>query len=293
MLMRKEHALITGASSGIGLELARQFAAHGHSLVLTAPVERELQQIASELEQAHGVSVKTIAQDLTQAQAPKAIFAAVNEQVGELNILVNNAGLGQRAPFWDYPFERDQEMIRVNVEAVIALTKLFLPGMRERRQGRIMNTASIAGFEPGPLLAVYHATKAFVLSFSEALAVELEDSGISVTALCPGATDTDFFPKANMVQTKAFQKNKVMSPQEVAAAGYDALMRGDRIYVPGAMNKAMVFSRRLMSIPAQARINKKFYEDAPVEKRKRHRGDVQMEAQRKYRRKRVKTLTQE
>jgi short-subunit dehydrogenase len=260
-------------------------------LILTAPVERELQQIASERRQVHGIPVQIIAQDLTQPQAPKAIFTAATEQLGTVDILVNNAGLGQRAKFWDYPFERDQEMIRVNVEAVIALTKLFLPPMRERRKGRIMNTASIAGFEPGPLLAVYHATKAFVLSFTEALGVELEDSGITVTALCPGATDTDFFPKANMVQTKAFQKSKVMSPQEVAEVGYDAVMRGDRVFVPGTMNKALVFSRRFMSIPAQARVNKKFYEDAPPEKRKRHRGDIQSAAQRKFRRRRMNLAT--
>jgi uncharacterized protein len=291
--MKKEMTLITGASSGIGLELARQFAAHGHPLILTAPVERELQHIARELEQMHGITVHAIAQDLTLADAPDSIFNAATEITANVDILVNNAGLGQRAAFWDYPFQRDHEMIRLNVEALVALTKLFLPPMRRRRHGRIMNTASIAGFEPGPLLAVYHATKAFVLSFSEALAEELEDSGVTVTALCPGATDTDFFPKANMVQTKAFQKNKVMSPQDVAEKGYEAVMKGERIVVPGALNKAMVFSRRFMSIPAQAKVNKKFYEDAPPEKRKRHRGDIQSAAQRKHRRTRLTHSVQE
>ena len=200
---------------------------------------------------------------------------------------MNNAGLGQRGRFWGYPIERDLTMLRVNVEALLRLTKLFLPPMIKRDRGRIVNTASIAGFEPGPLLAVYHATKAFVLSFSEALGVELEKTGITVTAICPGATDTDFFPKANMEQTKAFQKGKVMAPQTVAGLAYKAAMRGDRVFVPGMMNKALVFSRRLMALPTQARVNKKMYEDAPVEDRKRRRGDVEKESAPRHRRERL------
>ena len=280
-IMNKENVLITGASSGIGLELARQFAEHGHSLILSAPVESELRQIAGEIEQEHGVSVRTIAQDFEEPHAAEKLFERASQAGEPVDILVNNAGLGQRGRFWEIPIERDYSMIRVNVETVVYLTKLFLPAMLRRGHGRILNTASIAGFEPGPLLAVYHATKAFVLSFSEALKVELEDTGVTVTALCPGATDTDFFPKANMLQTKAFQKNKVMAPQEVAAVGYEALMRGDPVVVPGAMNKTLVFSRRLMTLPAQAKVNKKFYEDAPPKDRKRHRGDIEKEAARK------------
>jgi short-subunit dehydrogenase len=285
--MKKENVLITGASSGIGLELARQFAQHGHPLILTARDESELRAIADELA-TEGVTVEIIAQDLEQPGAAETIFERATQGAGTVDILVNNAGLGRRGKFWDIPFEADEAMIRVNVETVVHMTKLFLPAMLKRGRGRILNTASIAGFEPGPLLAVYHATKAFVLSFSEALSVELEKTGISVTALCPGATDTDFFPKANMVQTKAFQKNKVMAPQEVAKLGYEALMRGDRVYVAGGMNKALVFSRRFMSLPAQARVNKKFYEDAPPKDRKRKRGDVEAEAVPKYRRGRLK-----
>ena len=285
--MKRESVLISGASSGIGLELAREFASFGHPLILTARAGSELQSIARELEQEYRVTVQTIAQDLEQPGAAQRIFQAVSDAGNTVDILVNNAGLGQRARFWDYPYEKDRTMIRVNVETVVHMTKLFLPPMLKRRGGRILNTASIAGFEPGPLLAVYHATKAFVLSFSEALAIELEDTGITVTALCPGATDTDFFPKANMTQTKAFQKHKVMPPQEVAALGYKALMRGDRVYVAGGMNKALVFSRRLMSLPSQARLNKKFYEDAPVDERKRRRGDIENDAIPEHRRDRL------
>jgi len=292
--MKKESVLITGASSGIGLELAREFARHGHSLILTARVESELQTIASELEQAHRVPVRIITQDLEEPGAAEKIHERASQSGEPVEILVNNAGLGHRGKFWDIPIERDLSMIRVNVEAVVSLTKLFLPGMLRRHHGKVLNTASIAGFEPGPLLAVYHATKAFVLSFSEALAIELEDSEITVTALCPGATDTDFFPKANMTQTKAFQKNKVMAPQEVAELGYEALMRGDRVFVPGAMNKTLVFSRRFMTLPAQAKVNKKFYEDAPPKDRKRRRGDIEKSAKRstvpKHRRERLRRV---
>jgi short-subunit dehydrogenase len=285
--MKKENVLITGASSGIGLELARQFAEHGHALILTAPVENELQRIADELEQTHQVPVQILAENLEDPDAPQRIFEAVKGEGQAVDILVNNAGLGYRARFWEYPIERDMAMLRVNIEAVVRLTKLFLPPMLKRRRGRILNTASIAGFEPGPLLAVYHATKAFVLSFTEALSIELEKSEVTVTALCPGATDTDFFPKANMEQTKAFQKNKVMAPQEVAAQGYEALMRGDAVFVPGAMNKALVFSRRLMTLATQARVNKKFYEDVPPKDRQRHRGDIEREAVPKHRQARL------
>jgi len=285
--MNSQTTLITGASSGIGLELAREFAKNGHPVILTAPVENELTNIAREFEEMHGVWVRTIPQDLEEPDAAEKIFNSATKEGRSIDILVNNAGLGQRGKFWEYPVERDLSMIRVNLESTVRLTKLFLPAMLKRRHGRILNTASIAGFEPGPLLAVYHATKAFVLSFTEALGVELEKTGVTVTALCPGATDTDFFPKANMEQTKAFQKSKVMAPQEVARLGYKALMRGDRVYVPGAMNKALVFSRRLISLPTQARANKKFYEDAPTKDRRRHRGEIEAKAIPKHRRERL------
>ena len=147
--------------------------------------------------------------------------------------------------------------------------------MIQRGRGRILNTASVAGFEAGPLLAVYHASKAFVLSLTEALRVELEETGISVTALCPGPTDTDFFPKADMVDTTVFQKGTVSAPQPVAEAGYKALMDGDPIIVPGGMNKTLVFARRFLTESAQAKLNKKFYEKVPAEDQKRERGDLE------------------
>lgn len=194
-----------------------------------------------------------------------------------MDILVNNAGIGQRGIFWETPLERDLEIIRVNVDAVVRLTKRFLPPMIERGRGRILNTASIAGFQPGPQMAIYHATKAFVLSWSEALATELNDAktGVTLTTLCPGPVDTDFFPKADMVETRVFQKGNVMAPQEVAEAAYQALMKAERIIVPGGMNKAMVLGGKFLSSSAKAKMNEKMYEEVPPDEHKRERGDIE------------------
>lgn len=270
-------ALITGASSGIGLALAREFARHGHPLVIVAPVKAELDEVAARIREEFNVTVLPVAQDLAENDAAERVFEALIDRGVGVDILVNNAGLGQRGRFWETPLERDLEIIRVNVEAPIRLTKRFLPPMLDRRRGWILNTASIAGFEPGPLLAVYHASKAFDLSWSEALATELKDakSGVTVTTLCPGPTDTDFFLKADMIDTNAFQKAKVMAPQDVAEAAYAGLMKGERLVVPGLMNKAMVVGRRLMPESMQARMNEKMYEETDPQERKRERGDVE------------------
>jgi short-subunit dehydrogenase len=272
--MNHETTLITGASSGIGLELAHEFAAHGHPLILTARVSQELIHVADELKRTYGVTVHTIARDLEEAGATDDIAAELASQGLQVHILVNNAGLGFRGNFWEIPLENDLSMLRVNIGAMLRLTKLFVPDMLRRGSGRILNTASVASFEPGPTLAVYHATKAFVLSLSEALATELKDSGITVTALCPGPTDTDFFPKADMVDTRAFQQAVVMGPQKVAEIGYEATMRGERVIVAGTVNKLLVFSRHLMPESAQAKMNEKMYERLPLEKQKRVSGEV-------------------
>ena len=276
--MNNDTVLITGSSSCIGLALAREFAQHGHPLVLTAPVASELRDIAADIGRSYGVNVRTIAKDLETPTAADEIFAELAADRVPIEILVNNAGLGQRGKFWETPLDRDIAILRVNIEAVVRLTKAFLPIMIKRGHGRILNTASIAGFEPGPLLAVYHASKAFVLSFSEALAEELEDTPISVTALCPGPVDTDFFPKAGMIDTQVFQRGNVEAPQEVARAAYTALMSGERVIVPGGMNKVMAFSRRLMPESAQAKMNEKMYQETDPAERKRERGDIEAKA---------------
>lgn len=282
---KRETALITGASSGIGLALAREFARHGHPLVIVAPIKAELEDLAKRLSAEFGVVVHPIAKDLGADNAADEIFDDLLNSGMAVEILVNNAGLGQRGHFWETPLDRDIEMIRVNMEAPIRLTKRFLPTMISRRRGRILNTASIAGFQPGPTLAVYHASKAFVLWWSEALATELKDAdtGVTLTTLCPGPTDTDFFPKADMVDTKVFQKGKVMAPQEVAEAAYAALMKGERIIVPGGMNKAMVVGGRMMPRSAQAKMNEKMYEETDASERQRERGDIEAEEARTHR----------
>jgi short-subunit dehydrogenase len=273
--MNSETTLITGSSSGIGMHLAWEFAAHGHPLILVAPVEAELLQVAAEISARHNVTVRVIARDLEKPDAAQEIFDELQAAGIPVEILVNNAGHGFRGNWWQIPLESDISMVRLNIEAVLRLTKLFLPPMLRRGRGRILNTASVAGFEPGPTLATYHATKAFVLSWSEALAIELEDLPVTVSALCPGATDTDFFPKADMLATRAFQGPILMAPQDVAKAGYDGLMAKDLFIVPGGLNKALVAARRVLSEGAQAKLNQKFYEDVPPEKRTRDRADME------------------
>lgn len=277
--MNSERALITGASSGIGLHLAHEFASHGHPLVLVAPVEAELQKIAAEIRAQHGVDVHVMAKDLEQETVAQEICDELLYHVIDVHILVNNAGHGYRGKSWELPIEQDISMVRLNIEAPLRLTKLFIEPMLQRESGRILNTASVAGFEPGPLLNVYHATKAFLLSWSEALSVELEGTGVTVTALCPGPTDTDFFPKADMVETRIFQKGSVSAPQDVARAGYEGLMKEELFVVPGGMNKALVAARRILSEGAQAKLNQKFYEEVSVKDvDRRERGDFEKEA---------------
>src|SRR3954470_10647939 len=274
--MSNETTLITGSSSGIGMYLAYEFAEHGHPLVLVAPVRSELDMIANDITSKHGVAVEVIARDLESENAAREIFDELQTRGIRVDILVNNAGHGYRGKSWEIPIEHDISMVRLNIEAALRLTKLFLPPMVQRHSGRILNTASVAGFEPGPLLNVYHSTKAFVLSWSEALSVELQDTGVTVTALCPGPTDTDFFPKAGMMETRAFQH--AAPPQDVAKTGYEGLMKNELFVVPGGMNKALVAARRILSEGAQAKVNQKFYEEIPQEDQKYDRGDMEKEA---------------
>lgn len=264
-------ALITGATSGIGLHLVHQFAEHGHRLVLVAPEAEELGALAVDLRQRYSAEVLTIALDLESPEAATRIAEVLDGHGWRIDTLVNNAGHGFKGQYWELPIATHLSMLRLNVEAILRLTSAFLPAMVKRGAGRLLTTASIAGFEPGPSMAVYHATKAFVLSWSEALATELAATGVTVTALCPGPTDTDFFPKGDMEQTVAFQKANLMDPEEVAQEGCKAAMAGERVVVVGAANKMMVFSRRFMSEGMQAKLNEKMYEEA--DSTTRHRGD--------------------
>ncbi len=237
-------ALVTGASSGIGLELATLLARNRHDLVVVARSRERLEAIARGLTEEFGVSVAILALDLARPETPAAIARELGDRGLAVDILVNNAGFGVFGPFAQTPLTRELEMIEVNVAAPTQLTKLLLPGMLERRRGRILNVASTAAFQPGPLMAVYYATKAYVLSFTEALANELDGSGVTVTALCPGPTITEFQKQAGVAQSR-LRSILVMDAPQVARAGYEGMMRGRRLVIPGAGNRFFVEALRV------------------------------------------------
>jgi uncharacterized protein len=249
-------ALITGASSGIGLELADLLAAGGHDLVLVARREQALRQLGDDLQRRHGIKASVVMADLAKPEARARLAAGIARAGTEIGILVNNAGFGLRGAFVETPVERDLEMIDVNISALTHLTRLFLPRMLERRDGRILNVASTAAFQPGPLMAVYYATKAYVLSFSAALFVELQGTGVTCTALCPGPTRTEFQAVAGMGGTALDSKAISMDARTVARAGYRGLMRGKAVVVPGWLNKAGVIGAKLAPRLLAARIAK-------------------------------------
>ena len=229
-------ALVTGASSGIGYELAKCFARDGYNLVLVARSADELQKIAAQLTSEHGVSAKVIVKDLSASTSPQEIFDEVQAEGIAIDILVNNAGFGTYGSFYETNLKNEIEMMQVNMVSPTHLTKLFLPGMIARGQGRILNVSSMGAFQPGPLIAVYCATKNYVLSFSEALAEELSGTGVTVTALCPGPVRTGFAKRAKTERTKAMIRglfNRIWEPEDVAAVGYHGLMKGKTIVIPG------------------------------------------------------------
>src|ERR1022692_421443 len=225
--------LITGASGGIGYELAKLFARDHHNLVLVARSADKLAQAATEL-QVHGVTVKTVALDLASPLAPKFLFDQL-EGIA-VDILINNAGYGAFGKFAEMPEQEILGQIHLNVTTLTELTRLFLPPMLQRRSGRIMNVASTAAFQPGPLMAVYYATKAYVLSFSEALANEVAGSGVVVSCFCPGATDTGFAKRAGTEDSRLFKKLGPMSVETVASDGYRGLMAGRTVVISGTRN---------------------------------------------------------
>ena len=236
MNQRTPTALITGASGGIGYEVAKLFAADHHNVVLVARSVGKLTQFADELQRQYGISAKPIALDLTAAPAPQFLFDQLQREGTAVDVLVNNAGYGRMGRFSDLPLGDDLGQIQLNVTALTHLTKLFLAPMLERRAGKILNVASTAGFQPGPLMAVYYATKAYVISFSEALANELQGSGVTVTCLCPGATDTGFQSRAGTENTMLFRKLRPMNAETVARDGYRGLMAGNTLVISGFRN---------------------------------------------------------
>ncbi|WP_285009723.1 SDR family NAD(P)-dependent oxidoreductase [Pedobacter faecalis] len=247
-----QFALVTGATSGIGYELAKLFAADGYNLVIVSRDQQELDRKAEEF-RAQGVQVHAIAADLFNRDESFAVHEKVKSMGIHIDVLVNDAGQGVYGLFQDNELARELDIIELNVSSLVILTKLFLKDMLQKDAGKILNVASIASKVPGPWQAVYHGTKAFVLSFSEGIREELKETGITVTALLPGVTDTDFFNKADMQSSTIVQDKDAMSdPADVAKDGYEALMSGKDKVTSGLKNKIQVAMSNVLSDSAAA-----------------------------------------
>jgi uncharacterized protein len=251
-------ALITGASTGIGFEFAKLLAADGYNLVLIARDEQKLREISASLASKFNISVKIYPKDLSVTGDIDNLVCQIREDAGAIEILVNNAGFGLSGAFVDTDLARELEMIQLNVVSLVIFTKLWAKEMVQRKGGKILNVASTAAFQPGPLMAIYYATKAFVLSFSEALAEELKESGVTVTALCPGPTATQFSKRAELEKSRLFKGGivPVLDAATVAKIGYDGLSKGQPVVIPGLINKIGVFSVRLIPRKLVAQIAK-------------------------------------
>lgn len=247
-------ALITGASAGIGLELARIFAREGYGLTLVARRREQLNELAAELKPA---PVQVIAKDLTITGAAEEVY----REAPKVDVLVNNAGYGIYGPFVKTSLNDELGMLQLNMIVPVVLTKLYLPAMVASSSGRILNVASTAAFQSGPLMALYYASKAFLLSFSEAIANELEGTGVTVTTLCPGPTATEFSARTKLDNSRLFKRMKVMDARTVAEAGYRGLMAGKTVVVPGLLNKALVQSLRISPRSVVTTIARKMQEE--------------------------------
>ena len=243
MLDTIDTALVTGASGGIGEAFARQLAALGKDLVLVARSEDKLNALARELGSQYAVQAHVVVADLARHDSASALYAETGCLGLDIDLLVNNAGFARAGAFSELPFDVQADMVRLNVNTLTELTRLYLPAMRQRRRGGVINVASNAAFQPVPYIAVYGATKAYVLSFSEAIAEEVAADGVRVMALCPGATATDFHDTAGVwVQ----QQSSMPTPDEVVAAGLRAFERGRRYFLHGATNQLTAIASRLL-----------------------------------------------
>ncbi|MBY0426510.1 MAG: SDR family oxidoreductase [Cytophagales bacterium] len=258
----KRTALITGASSGIGMELAREFAKAKNNLVLVARSMDKLQTLAKELEGQYGVTVHLLSKDLSKYEAAKEAFDwTLNEGI-TIDYLVNNAGFGDFGFFVESNWEKQLQMINLNITTLTYLTRLYLPGMVQRKYGKILNVASTAAFQSGPTMSVYYATKAFVLHFSEAIANELEGTGVTVTALCPGATESGFQSAAAMEESNLVKGKKLPTSKEVAEYGFKAMMKGKVVAIHGLMNYLMANSVRFTPRPLVVKITRMMQDKA-------------------------------
>jgi short-subunit dehydrogenase len=242
----KKTALITGASSGLGNEFCRLFAQDNYNLVLVARNKSGLEKLANELEEKYKIFVKIIVKDLSEDSAAEEIFNETQADKLFINILVNNAGFGQYGNFLETELAHEIKMIQVNIITLTKLTKLYSREMGNNGGGKILNVASTAAFLPGPFMAVYYATKAYVLNFSEALAKELSDSGITVTTFCPGTTKTNFHKNADIEINGTIKEKIIMEAEDAARQGYDGLKGGKSLVIPGVRNKLLTFGIKLV-----------------------------------------------
>lgn len=278
---RNRYALVTGATSGIGYEICRLLAADSYNLILVARNTERLQKVTDNLKQESSIEVTPLAKDLFLPQAAQEIYEEVQKMGVQVDVLVNDAGQGQWGAFADTELQRDLDIIQLNITSLVALTKYFLRDMIARNEGKILQLGSEAGTTPAPLFAVYAATKAFVLSFSAALANELKDTNITITALLPGATDTDFFHKAEQEETVVYQETQLADPQEVAKDGYEALKKGESKIISGAKTKMHVFMSDLLgtklgaaNMKRQMKPSKKAAKKAPAHPASKEERDV-------------------
>ncbi|AYF54374.1 SDR family oxidoreductase [Clostridium botulinum C] len=237
----KKTVLITGASSGIGYELSKVFAKNGYNLILVARSIEKLNKLSNEIIEKFNVKVKIIQKDLTLISSAEEVFNEVNNENIQVDILINNAGAGVCGEFHKIDYRKDIEIIQLNIASVTILTKLFSKEMIKNGYGKILNVASTGAYQPGPYIAVYYATKAYVLSFSEALRNELSEYGITVSTLCPGSTRTGFSKSAGKAEIKV-----AMDAKDVAISAYNGLMKSKRIIIPGINNKLAIFLSKLV-----------------------------------------------
>lgn len=242
----KKTALITGASKGIGKELARVFASENCDVVLVARSQPELEQLEKELAEKYGVDVYVIVKDLTKENAANEVFNELKKNEIDVDYLVNNAGFGDYGAFADTPWERYEKMIALNMTALTHFCSLYTSDWKGRKKGKIMNISSTAAFQPGPMMAVYFATKSYVLLLSEAIGKELKNTGITVTTICPGPTSTHFGQESGMNASKLVKNVKILDAVKVARQSYNAMMRGKPVIISGNMNKIAPFFTRFM-----------------------------------------------
>ncbi|MFP5041981.1 SDR family NAD(P)-dependent oxidoreductase [Parasediminibacterium sp. JCM 36343] len=242
----KKTALITGASSGIGLELAKIHASKGGDLVLVARNKIKLDELKTQLENKYKIKVYTIGKDLSAQNAAQEVYEETSKENIQIDYLINNAGFGGYGLFTATGWGKELQMINLNITTLTLFTKLYLQDMVKRKAGKIMNVASTAAFQPGPTMAVYCATKAYVLSFTEAISNEVANLGVTVTALCPGATESGFQEAASMEESKVVKGRKMPTSKEVAEYGYASMMKGKTVAIQGFMNYIMANSIRFV-----------------------------------------------